>query len=368
MSIVEHHPARQAALQALIQSGLAPLVDAIDREGHYPATFLRQFGALGGFGAGVSTGEGGTGLGLAAQIDHIAQVARSCGATAFLAWCQSVCAWYLSHSDNAQVRERYLSKVARGELLAGTGMSNTVKHLAGIERINLRARREGTGYRISGSLPWVSNLASGHLLIAAAAVEEGGYLLFAVAPDSQALTLRPCPAFAGMEGTGTFSVRLKEAFVPDADVLATPERFEHFMQRIKPGFLLLQIGIGLGIVQASLETISDSNQRLAHVNQFLDDQGSALETEFLALQAMTRALAAQPRQAAPVDILQARARTSELALKATQSAALHAGAAGYLMAHPAQRRLREAMFVAIVTPALKHLRKEIQQLQHEQAA
>ncbi|EMS2476279.1 acyl-CoA dehydrogenase, partial [Neisseria gonorrhoeae] len=38
---------------------------------------------------------------------------------------------------------------------------------------------------------------------------------------------------------------------------------------------------------------------------------------------------------------------------------LHSGAKGYLMRSPAQRRVGEAMFVAIVTPAIKHLCKEI---------
>ena len=47
----------------------------------------------------------------------------------------------------------------------------------------------------------------------------------------------------------------------------------------------------------------------------------------------------------------------------THSAALHAGAKGYLMRSPVQRRVREAMFVAIVTPATKHLRKEISELE-----
>jgi hypothetical protein len=36
------------------------------------------------------------------------------------------------------------------------------------------------------------------------------------------------------------------------------------------------------------------------------------------------------------------------------------------MRHPAQRQLREAVFVAIVTPALKHLRKEIRDLESRQ--
>jgi hypothetical protein len=38
---------------------------------------------------------------------------------------------------------------------------------------------------------------------------------------------------------------------------------------------------------------------------------------------------------------------------------LHMGAKGYLVNNAAQRRLREAYFIAIVTPATKHLRKEL---------
>jgi hypothetical protein len=41
---------------------------------------------------------------------------------------------------------------------------------------------------------------------------------------------------------------------------------------------------------------------------------------------------------------------------------LHTGAAGYALASAAQRRLREGYFVAIETPAIKHLRKEIDRL------
>jgi hypothetical protein len=36
---------------------------------------------------------------------------------------------------------------------------------------------------------------------------------------------------------------------------------------------------------------------------------------------------------------------------------LHAGASGYRLHSPFERKLRESYFVAIVTPALKHLKK-----------
>ncbi len=353
-------------IDALIRESLAPQAEAID-QGRYPGDFMRALGRLGGFGAALPVESGSLGLDLAAQIEIIAHVGRVCGSTAFLAWCQSACAWYFQQTDNAAARERYLAPIARGEILAGTGMSNCVKHLAGIERINLRARRDGEGYRVSGALPWVSNLGPGHLVIAAAAVEEGGYIMFAVPPGSAALTLRPCPAFAGMEGTGTYGVHLKNALIPAEDVLAEPTAFEDYIGRIKPGFLLMQIGMGLGLVRASLETIHATNQRLSHVNTFLDDQEDTLGQDAEALLTETVRLARLDRDALLLDILRARARASELSLRATQSAALHAGAAGYLMSHPAQRRLREALFVAIVTPALKHLRKEIHALERQAA-
>jgi alkylation response protein AidB-like acyl-CoA dehydrogenase len=64
------------------------------------------------------------------------------------------------------------------------------------------------------------------------------------------------------------------------------------------------------------------------------------------------------------EVLQVRIAGSELALKAANAAMLHLGAKGYLLRNPAQRRLREAYFVAIVTPAIKHLKKELHDMAH----
>lgn len=50
---------------------------------------------------------------------------------------------------------------------------------------------------------------------------------------------------------------------------------------------------------------------------------------------------------------------SELSLAATQGAVLHAGARGYLEGSPVFRRQREANFVAIITPSIRHLRQEL---------
>ena len=354
-----------APIAQLIETELAPQVQAIDREGRYPAQFMHKLGALGGFGAALPAESGGKGLGLAAQIEVTAKVAEHCGSTAFLVWCQSSCAWYFQNSENQAARERYLRDVTQGRLLAGTGMSNAVKHLAGIEKIHLRGRREGDGYVVNGSLPWVSNVGEGHLAVAAAEIKGEGYIMFATPSNTPGFDSRPCLEFAGLEGTQTLNLRYQNVKVPPENVLAHPEQFKAYVSRIKPGFVLGQVGMGTGIVRACIAMATASNASVGHVNMFLDDQDHELQAELQKIEASVAALAplAQAGATDMLPILKTRAAISELTLKAANSAVLHTGAKGYLMIHPAQRRLREAVFVAIVTPALKHLRKEIHALE-----
>lgn len=345
-------------INQLVKDDLLPLVNDIDQKGFYPEAFLHKLGSIGAFGKDNN-------IDLLAAIETIAEIASTCGSTSFSAWCQIACVWYLQKSGNQQA-QRYLPDLISGKVLAGTGMSNAVKHLAGIERINIQARRENGGYIIRGALPWVSNLGPDHLLIVAAHVEDGGYIMFVLPPSSNSFSLRSCPDFAGINGTGTYTVHIKDVFVPDADILAPEDSFAAYIDSIKPGFLLTQVGIALGLIRASLESIKTSNKRLSHVNKYLDYQFDSLESDYSSLRNSALALAGSEPGIILLDALRVRATASELVLQATQSAALHAGAAGYILKSPVQRRLREALFVAIVTPALKHLRKEIHNL--EQAA
>ena len=93
-----------------------------------------------------------------------------------------------------------------------------------------------------------------------------------------------------------------------------------------------------------------------------------MQAELDALTERVRVLALTPFETSTdffIDVLDARAHGAELCLRAAQSALLHQGARGYLMSSAVQRRVRESHFVAIVTPAIKHLRKEITRLSAE---
>lgn len=344
---------------------LKPLARAVDRDGLYPEAFLCGLGKLHGY--------GGAGAGLSVDLDRqlsvIEAVGRRCGATAFSVWCQAACAWYLQCSANAGPRNQYLRSVLDGSLLAGTGMSNMLKHLSQIEDVSLSARVRGDSYVIDGALPWISNLGPGHLLITAAGVAGGGYVMFAVRTDAPGVQIKSSPKFSGMMGVGTYSVRFRSAVIPAKDVLAGPDRFEAFMTLIKPGMILSQVGMGLGIMQGCLDIIRAIPAGNI-TDAYLEDDADEIVDDLAQMEAEAQSLArdAQSGDASLLAVLQLRARVSERALRVAESTVLRCGAKGYIASHPVQRRLREAVFVAIITPALKHLRKEIHELQKLEAS
>ena len=350
-------------VQNLVKTDLRPLVEDIDRKGFYPKEFMLKLGKAGAFACTGSEAEGGNGLGLSAQIEVIRAVGDECGSTAFSVWCQTACAWYLHQAPNETVKQRYLSDILNGRVLAGTGMSNTVKHLADIEKNQLQAVKTEGGYTINGILPWVSNLGEDHIWANTAQIGND-YVMFITGGEHQGVSLIDCPEFCGLEGTRTYAIKFENVFVPNEDVIAQPDQFAAYIKSIKAGFILLQIGIGAGIIDGCLREIAASNAGSV-TNCFLDDSYDELKQRYDDALALTIKLADDAYANKPnlLETLRLREAAAILCLDASRSAALHTGAAGYLMKSPVQRRAREAMFVAVVTPAIKHLRKEISELE-----
>jgi alkylation response protein AidB-like acyl-CoA dehydrogenase len=368
-SLVDDAVRRDAMLERVREIARGPLArdaERIDREGHYPLDVLRALGESGGMAAHLER-RGGDFVG---AIRAMTEAGRVCGATAFMMWCHDVCGLYMEQSGNPALTGSRLAAHACGATMGGTGMSNPMKTFARIESMLLKARPVPGGYRVSGTLPWVSHIARDHCLGAVAAiVDDAGRfveereVMFILDCDTAGVELRHCPTFSGMEGTSTWSVRLTDVLIDADHVVADPVR--PFIGRIRGAFILLQTGMGLGVAQGSIDSMWQVEDQLGHVNEYLDDRPFALQAELDDLTTRIEALAATPYATGDdylIDVLDARAHASELALRAAQSALLHHGARGYLMSAAPQRRVRESHFVAIVTPALKHLRKEMARL------
>ena len=352
-------------VECIARERLAPLANRIDQDGFYPLETMGELGRAGAFSAHLER----EGERFDVALDNMATISRHCGSTGFMTWCHDVCGLYMERSENSALQAR-VEAHAGGRSFGGTGLSNPMKALTQIETMALRATPVEGGHIVSGTLPWVSHINYGHYcgVIAVVCNKDGSRsheLMFMLDIDEN-VKLSKCPEFSGMEGTSTWAIHLEDYFVSDAQVIADPAL--PFIRKIRGAFILLQTGWAQGVIKASIDACNEVEPSLGHVNQYLHNRPGELSDELDELQTRIRRLASTPYETDKehlLDVLDARAQCSELSLKAAQSALLHQGARGYLMKSKPQRLIRESHFVAIVTPAIKHLRWEMAKLMAE---
>ena len=340
-------------IRAITRRDLAPIVSEID-EGFYPEAVLRAYGAAGAYGLHLAA----PGHTLGQTIEGMASIAETCLSTGFMNWCQNTLVWYILNSDNAALKRKFLGPCSEGRRLGGTGLSNPMKALFDIEPFRLKGRKVEGGYSVKGLLPWVSNLGPDHLFGAVFEVEGGSSVICLIDCSEPAVALKACEPFLAMDGTGTYQVQVRDLFVPDDMILADPAL--PYIRTIRAGFVLLQAGMAIGLVRDCIAMMREVEPSLGHINRYLDVQPGMIEDQLQAVEAEVFALAKtpyDPSEAFWKRVVAMRLTGGEASVAAAHHAMLHCGARGYVKAHRCQRRLREAYFVAIVTPATKQLRK-----------
>jgi len=351
------------SVRSVVRTQLAPLVEEIDAKGVYPEAVMRALGTAGAYATHLPAQ--GAPPNLATAIEASAIAAQVCLSTGFLMWCQSTLAWYLANSDNEAARVRYLPRVADASLLGGTGLSNPMKTVFGIERMRLKGKRVAGGYTVHGALPWVSNLGPAHAFGTIFEVEEDASrrAMFVADCNGEGVSIKACPGFLALDGTATYSVQFRDAFIADDQILADP--LDAYLKKIRCGFILMQVGMGLGVIRDCVEIMQQLQPSLGHVNRFLDDQPEDIAETLAGIEAEVAALAPSPHDSSPEywrRVVALRLLVGETAVRAAHAAMLHSGARGYVRASRVQRRLREAYFVAIVTPATKQLKKMLAEM------
>ena len=349
-------PSLGERIATLAKSELTPIALAIDEGEIYPDNALRVFGEAGAWSAHLPQNGH---IDLSDTISAISAIGETCGATAFMAWCQNTLVWYIANSSNAALKTKYLERASSGSLLGGTGLSNPMKSFFGIERLKLKGKKVEGGYTVRGALPWVSNLGPDHLFgtIFELKKTEEKVMFLADCADAN-VTLTPCKPFLAMDGTGTYAVQFRDAFIPDDQILAAPAM--PFIKSIRAGFILMQNGMGLGLIRDCIAVMQSVRPSLEHVNRYLPQQPENFTHLLDALERETMQLARTPYETSNNywrRVVDLRLKIGYASVAAAHAAMLHCGARGYLKSHRAQRRLREAYFVAIVTPATKQLRK-----------
>ncbi|PTW59816.1 hypothetical protein C8N35_106201 [Breoghania corrubedonensis] len=339
------------------RTDLAPIVHDIDLDGVYPEVVMRDFGKAGAY-AHHAPMNGDGSYDLETAIRAMSAVSEHCLSTGFCVWCQDALAWYVANSGNETLKTTLGPRLLSGAALGGTGLSNPMKTLFGIEKLRLRAERVEGGYVVTGILPWVSNLGEDHYFGVIFSLPDGRMVMAVADCAADGVKIVASDEFVALDGTRTFAVQFRKAFIPDEMILADP--IDEYIPRIRAGFILLQAGMAFGLIRNCIDLMEQSGQSLSHVNCHLPDQPDDFRQQLSAFEDEVYALCKTPFDTSQdyfIRVIRARLAAGEATVAAAHNAMLHCGARGYVKRGTAQRRLREAYFVAIVTPATKQLRK-----------
>ncbi|TLE17241.1 acyl-CoA dehydrogenase [Helicobacter apodemus] len=302
------------------------------------------------------------------SIQTIMEISKICGNTGFCLWCHKIFIWYLKHSSHID-RSLYY-KAIKGEILGGTGLSNPIKSFAKIESIKLKAQKVEGGFILNGVLPYVSNVDWGHYFGIIAAMDSTNSQDFImgliVCDKNRGIKLKEKLNFCALEGSSTKSVVLKDYFLEELMILSNPA--SALLPKILPGFVLLQAGIGLGLINAALEMIQSQQQAKGNINTYLPFDN--LQKEYKKLLNLCEFLSHTPYGSHKIPanitqldknffacVLNLKTDIANLCLESAKTCMLTYGTKGYLEGSKAHKLLLESYFIAMVTPSTKHIAK-----------
>lgn len=283
-------------------------------------------------------------------------VARYSGSLAFLQTQHQSAVSMIAKGDNADLKARYLPKMADGEALVGIGFSQLRRAGPPV----LRAERVTEGFRLSGSAPWVTGFTLfGEFLVGAAL--EDGQAVFGVVPfvPTEGITFGPVMRLAAMESPQTVAAQFDGFILRDEQVaFLKPPNWIHDNDLIN---ITVQGFFAAGCAQAGLDIVAREARakKLDFVQEAHDRLGAELDQ---CRAAMRAAQDAGSEDVTTDDKLQVRAWAIDLATRCAHAAVAASSGAANRLDHDAQRVFRESLVYTVSAQTTPIMRATLERL------
>jgi len=309
------------------------------------------------FTVAVPESDGGDGRPPSAAADVVAALAEHSLSAAFVFWAQRAFMACLLASPNRDLVQRLLPDLLHGRLAGAPGLSNAMKFLGGLDRLRISGIPMKGGVRLNGTVPWATNLRRQGFVAAIAAGDEHGDnpAVYALPHDAPGVLREPDHDLLALRATNTAALRLGDVTL-DASWQIHPQA-RLFLPAIRPAFVGLQCGLGLGLARAALRAARAALDGRASV---LSGEIEALDADVTAYrQTLGAGLCERPR-----DLLALRLRMVALASEAVALELQALGGRALLLGQDGgyARRAREAAFLAVVTPTVAQLKGDLARL------
>src|SRR5204863_5613564 len=168
----EDHQSFRDTVRRVLGDVIEPRLDAHEREGIVEREAWEKVGAAGLLCPQVPEAYGGPGLDFAFNA-IVAEELAYMGSAAGFTLQSDIVADYLVHYGSEEQKRRYLPGMVDGSTISAIAMTEpgAGSDLQGIRTI---ARRDGNGWRLSGSKTYITNGQAADLVIVACRTTEGG--------------------------------------------------------------------------------------------------------------------------------------------------------------------------------------------------
>jgi butyryl-CoA dehydrogenase len=267
-------------------------------------------------------------------------LAGACLTTCFILSQRDAAVRRLLAAGNETLRQELLPPLAAGDCFATVGLSQLTTSRQHGQPV-LVAREDGDGFRLDGSIPWVTGADHAqHVIIGATLENDIRQVLLVLPTDTPGVAIGAPLLLMALQGSLTAEILLDNVRLDRRWLLAGPQ--EKIMSGPQGGAGGLQtscLALGLaGTVVAFLKTEAEARPGLLAGIERLEETLVRLRNEMYHL---------EQKHPAPDDYTNLRAQANTLVVQASQAALIASKGAGFVRDHPAQRWLRQAMFFLV---------------------
>ncbi|HKZ47641.1 MAG TPA: acyl-CoA dehydrogenase family protein [Thermoplasmata archaeon] len=269
MEITPEQELLRKQVREFCQKEVKPIAAAVDQEAKFPAETLRKAAALGLFGVPVNPEYDGVGAGYTGYCLVLEEIARACMSHAVIIGAHtSLCALPIQNFGTPEQKEKYLRKLAKGEMLGAFALTEPG---AGSDAaaIKMGAAKKGGEWALNGTKIWITNGAEADVTIVLAVNDpvlgaRGGVTAFLVDKGTPGFRVGSNFEKMGIRGSSSTELVFENCRVPEANVLGrVGEGFRVATSTLYSGRLTLGAGCLGGSTSATEEAAKYAKERVA---------------------------------------------------------------------------------------------------------
>jgi alkylation response protein AidB-like acyl-CoA dehydrogenase len=363
-ALSEEHEALREAIRALADDKIAPRAAEIDRTAEFPwdvyeALVKADFHAL-----HIPEEYGGAGGDALASVLVIEEVARACATSSLIPAVNKLGTMPLLLGASAEVKERYLRPVARGEAMFSYALSEPE---AGSDAAAMRTRavRTADGYVLNGVKRWITNagVSKFYTVMAVTDPAEGpnGISAFVVEDGDAGFSFGAPEHKLGIKGSPTRELYFDNCEVPVGRLVGEEGQGFKIALRTLDHTRITIAAQALGIAQGALDyAIGYVRERKQFGRPVADFQGvqfmiadmamkleSARQLTYAAAARSERAMADEQVPDLTFFSSACKCLASDVAMAVTTDAVQLLGGYGYVNDYPVERMMRDAKITQI---------------------